>query len=205
MGNGYQGYHGTNIELSDLILSEGRFLLSDNAGDWLGIGAYFFEDAPLRAQMWAESRFGEANGPKTAVLAAEIERETCLNLLDVQWWPHVIRAHEALAVAMESNKTRRLSQKSPILERYDGKHFMFFSGEPTVERSGNNVLDAAVIKSLLVLLKRSGLEFKSIRCAFIEGSELYHTSYFFDRYHVQIVVFDHSAIRSVARVLPKGD
>jgi hypothetical protein len=42
------GYHGTNVQAAQRILSSG-FQVSRNEYDWLGDGAYFFQDAPARA------------------------------------------------------------------------------------------------------------------------------------------------------------
>ncbi|HEU4883856.1 MAG TPA: hypothetical protein VFT45_16470 [Longimicrobium sp.] len=47
------GYHGTSAEAARRILSSG-FEISRNEYDWLGDGAYFFQDAPLRAREWAK-------------------------------------------------------------------------------------------------------------------------------------------------------
>lgn len=62
------GFHGTSAGAAQRILSTG-FEISRNEYDWLGDGAYFFQDAPVRALEWARQRFGD----DAAVLGAEID------------------------------------------------------------------------------------------------------------------------------------
>jgi len=62
------GFHGTSIEAARRILSSG-FEVSRNEYDWLGDGAFFFQDVEARALDWARARFGR----QATVLAAEID------------------------------------------------------------------------------------------------------------------------------------
>lgn len=63
------GFHGTSTRAAERILASG-FQISRNEYDWLGDGAYFFQDAPERALEWARARFGD----EVAVIGAEIIR-----------------------------------------------------------------------------------------------------------------------------------
>ena len=74
------GHHGTSRQIAETVLSKG-FRASQNAYDWLGDGAYFWQDAPLRAMEWATQAFGT----DAAVLEATIEARDFINLLDVEW------------------------------------------------------------------------------------------------------------------------
>src|SRR6476661_1337243 len=85
------GFHGTRIERAERILAHG-FEASRNEYDWLGDGAYFFQDAPGRAWEWARKRFGSEG----AVVAAEIDLTDCLDLLDPRWHEVVREFHAAL-------------------------------------------------------------------------------------------------------------
>jgi hypothetical protein len=69
------GFHGTSVERAERILAHG-FEASRNDYDWLGDGAYFFQDALGRAREWAQ-RFGS----QAAVIGAEIDLDDCLDLL----------------------------------------------------------------------------------------------------------------------------
>jgi hypothetical protein len=83
------GFHGTSVEAAQRILSTG-FEISRNEYDWLGDGAYFFQDAPARALEWALQRFG-ANA---AVIGAEIDLDDCIDLLDIPWEQVILTAFD---------------------------------------------------------------------------------------------------------------
>jgi hypothetical protein len=89
MGMRAIGYHGTSVQAAQRILSSG-FQVSRNEYDWLGDGAYFFQDAPARALEWARHRFED----DAAVVAAEIDLEGCVDLLDIPWERLILRAFE---------------------------------------------------------------------------------------------------------------
>jgi hypothetical protein len=90
------GYHGTSKEAARRILSSG-FEISRNEYDWLGDGAYFFQDAPLRAREWAEQRFGA----EAAVIGAEIDLAGCIDLLDVPWHAEIAAAYPRFRAELE--------------------------------------------------------------------------------------------------------
>lgn len=71
------GYHGTSADRGALILSMGRFLVSENDWDWLGHGVYFWE-GEVRVHEWATQRFGK----EAAVIQAKINLGLCLDLCD---------------------------------------------------------------------------------------------------------------------------
>jgi hypothetical protein len=49
------GYHGCDEKIGEKILGSGDHVVpSSNAYDWLGAGAYFWENSPKRALSWAE-------------------------------------------------------------------------------------------------------------------------------------------------------
>lgn len=72
------GYHGTSTQLARKIISEG-FKASQNPWDWLGHGAYFWQDAPKRAFQWAKERHRDP-----CVVAARIELSGFIDLLDLE-------------------------------------------------------------------------------------------------------------------------
>ncbi len=90
------GFHGTSAEAAQRILSAG-FEISRNEYDWLGDGAYFFQDAPARALEWARQRFGD----DAAVVGAEIDLEDCIDFLDVEWQEEVKRAYGRYRALLE--------------------------------------------------------------------------------------------------------
>jgi len=90
------GYHGTSADRGALILSMGRFLVSENDWDWLGHGVYFWE-GEVRAHEWATQRFGK----EAAVIQAKINLGLCLDLCDSGYWDIVRGAYERLKDSFE--------------------------------------------------------------------------------------------------------
>jgi hypothetical protein len=160
------GFHGTSIEAAQRILSAG-FEVSRNDYDWLGDGAYFFHDAPVRAMEWARRRFG-ANA---AVIGAEIQLDGCIDLLDIPWERLIVRAFKRYS--------NHLAQASlPLPHQTRGAHR----------------LDRSVINYFVDGLNGDGMEVRSIRAVFPEGEPIYPGSALLTRAHVQVAVRDRSAI-----------
>jgi hypothetical protein len=160
------GYHGTSIEAVQRILSSG-FQISRNEYDWLGDGAYFFQDAPARAREWAEQRFGT----DAAVVGAEIDLVDCIDLLDIGWQAVVEQSYADLLLRLQA------------------------SGQPIPHQtSGAHRLDRAVVNHTVGLLQRAGIPVRTVRAAFAEGKPLFPGSGLWSRAHVQIAVRDAGAV-----------
>jgi hypothetical protein len=167
------GYHGTSAEAAQRILSTG-FEISRNEYDWLGDGAYFFQDAPARALEWARQRFGD----DAAVVGAEIDLDGCMDFLDVRWHEEVRLAYTHYRAAIER------------------------AGKPLPRQTrGAHRLDRGVINYLVTLLEERGLHVTSVRAAFGEGEPVFVDSALLDRSHVQIAVCDPSAILHAWRLV----
>lgn len=163
------GYHGTSVHAALRILATG-FESSRNDYDWLGDGAYFFQDAPHRAMEWARQRFG----PDAAVVAAEIDLEDCIDLLDIQWHDGVRHAYGGFCAVYDS-WSRPLPRQS----------------------TGAHRLDRGVLNYLVQLLVNQGEKVHAIRASFGEGEPLFPGSALLDRSHVQIAVREPKAILRV--------
>ncbi|HET7464948.1 MAG TPA: hypothetical protein VFJ82_27135 [Longimicrobium sp.] len=168
------GYHGTSGEGAERILAHG-FQLSRNDYDWLGDGAYFFQDSPARALEWARERFRES----AAVLGAEIDLDGCLDLLDPEWNTVIQEAYTDL-VSRIGRMGQRLPRQSP----------------------GAHRIDRAVVNHAVGLLQLRGVEVRSVRAAFIEGEPLFPGSALWSRAHVQVAVRDPGAIVALWRMQP---
>lgn len=165
------GYHGTSVQAARRILSSG-FEVSRNEYDWLGDGAYFFQDAPVRALEWARQRFGD----DAAVIGAEIDLDGCIDLLDIPWERVIVRAFELYI--------EHLTQ----------------SGLPVPTQSrGAHRLDRGVLNYLVDRMARNGRYVQSMRAVFAEGEPMYPGSALLTRGHVQIAVRDRAAIRRTWR------
>jgi hypothetical protein len=160
------GFHGTSTEAARRILS-GGFEISRNEYDWLGDGAYFFQDAPVRAMEWARERFGK----EAAVIGAEIDLADCIDLLDIPWEQAIVRT----------------------FQRYLGH--LTRSGIPIPRQSqGAHRLDRGVLNYLVDGLAHDGRKIRSVRAVFPEGEPMYPRSALLTRAHVQIGVRDLTAI-----------
>lgn len=166
------GFHGTSVEAAQRILSSG-FRISRNDYDWLGDGAYFFQDAPARALEWARQRFGD----QASVVGAEIDLADGIDLLDVRW-------HAAVSDAYARYRAVLVRQGTPLPRQTRGAHRR----------------DRAVLNYLAARLEEADRPVKAIRAAFAEGEPLFPDSALLDRSHVQIAVRDSSAILRVWRV-----
>jgi hypothetical protein len=179
-------YHGCDHDLADkILLGRETVSISDNDYDWLGTGAYFWENDPKRALQWAEGikaypQHGKHKIQKPAVIGAIINPGNCLDLTDT----------ESLRLVKETYEVHKLvqeySEEKPLPENEKG-----FSGdEDLVKRH----LDCAVINLLHEVRKRSSEKevapFDSVRGTFVEGPELYPGAKIMSRTHIQICVRD---------------
>jgi hypothetical protein len=162
------GYHGCDASLAErLVTRRANLKTSTSEFDWLGSGAYFWEDSPDRARRWAEEKAinGTHGIKKPAVVGAIIDLGNCLNLVD----------SESLDLLKESFQ---ILQASP---------------EPLPQNHGEDgkarALDCAVIETLHRFRADTGkTEFDTVRSFFLEGCELYPGAGFRELDHVQICV-----------------
>jgi hypothetical protein len=181
------GYHGTILPSAIDIVTKKNFKRSKNEYDWLGDGAYFFQDAPLRAWLWAK-REAKRQGSEPAVVEAEIYLGECIDLLDIHW-AHIVRVYHQTMVRTKSLAT----QKAPIIRTQPRPDFLIEEEEPRYEEKGvgRNKLDREVLNlTVQRLYEDASRIIDSVRAAFQEGHPLYETSFLYDRSHVQIAVRD---------------
>ncbi len=95
------GFHGTSKELAELALKDKGLLVSRDPGDWLGEGAYFWENSSDKARQWARERHGDA----AAVLKAEIQLGRCLDLTDSKWVDAAKAAFQELEIEHKAKGT----------------------------------------------------------------------------------------------------
>ncbi len=179
------GFHSCDREIGLKILNgELDLKQSNNPWDWLGPGIYFWEQNPGRALEYAvdvaESRQKNSGPIKTPfVIGAIIELGNCLNLLEPNSLSIVKEAHASLEKMMSETGQVMPQNKGPVRK-----------------------LDCAVIQTVHETNKREKIApYDSIRCAFVEGSEIYPNSNFSDRLHIEICVLNPSLIRGY--FLPK--
>jgi len=168
------GHHGTSRQIAEIVLTKG-FLASGSSYDWLGDGAYFWHEAPLRAFEWAARQFG-ADG---VVVEATIEIRDFINLLDMEWMSWLTDVHDQYLVELKE------------------------SGAPLpIQTEGAHRLDRAVINFGVSLLETSGFHVGGVIGAFREGRPVFPNSALYSLSHVQIAVRDLSLITNCRILSP---
>jgi hypothetical protein len=153
------------------------WLPSGNEWDWLGHGIYFWEHAPERALRWARERFRGRQKP--AVLGAYAQLGRCFDLLN-----------EAIT-ALLTDSYERVAQTFAA------------EGRPLPENRGRERkrrdLDCYVINHCLAELHEQGIEYDTVRGAFLEGLPAYPGAGFFRESHLQIAVRNSACILGTFR------
>ena len=151
---------------------------SDNPWDQLGPGIYFWELNPTRALHYAlenaaGTQFNRIRIKQPFVLGAIIEFGNCLNLVDADSIEILEKGYIELINLVEASGARL-----------------------PVNRGSSRMLDCAVIKYIHQTRKIRNLQpFDSIRSSFIEGDEVYPTSSFSKRSHIQVCVINENIIK----------
>jgi hypothetical protein len=177
------GFHGCDRSLAESLFSGATEDLkpSQNDYDWLGAGAYFWENDPVRALSWAESMKGRPrrSGPvitNPAVIGAVIDPGHCLNFLE-QSAVRLARVHHDLLIEECRAQGRPLPTNT-------NPPFMAGSPDKIYRR-----LDRAVVESIHRSVADNGLRaFDTVRAVFLEGQALYPDAGFLERTHIQLCV-----------------
>lgn len=167
------GYHGCDKSIADKVL-EGKteVKVSKNSYDWLGTGAYFWENNPARALSWAKflstldlPKASKINKP--AVIGAIIDPGNCLDLAEESSIKLVQSAHKGLTKLTKESG-------SPLPKNEPG----FGGDKDYIKRN----LDCAVLNFLHHISHES---FDTLRSPFLEGSPIFKGSKFVEKCHVQ--------------------
>ena len=176
------GYHGCDRRIGEDILRNDEHVgISKNRYDWLGEGAYFWENSQERAYEWAEflkrrplQRSRRIENP--FVIGAIIDLGNCLDLADASSL-QIIRAGYD-----EFQRANALAgAKLPVNESAQSDDI------DLVRRR----LDCAVVNFVHLLRERESLDpFDTVRGVFTEGGELYPGAKIMAKTHVQVCVRD---------------
>lgn len=191
------GFHGCDRDVGERILGKGESDVrkSDNDYDWLGSGAYFWENSPRRALSWAEHakanpKFFKHDVRDPFVVGAVINLGLCLDLTDSGSLRIIQRGFQAL-----EDTFRKSESPLPKNEPSHG------SDEDLVKRK----LDCAVLNFVHLLREEEGLPmFDTVRGPFFEGEALYPGSRMTSRTHIQICVRNFDCILGYFRPRPKA-
>jgi hypothetical protein len=165
-----------------MLRNEQHVLISENRYDWLGSGAYFWENSPDRALEWARFLQKHPQNPEHKinepfVVGAVIDLGNCLDLSDAG-------SLEIIKTAYGQFKRSSDSAGSPLPENEPAHE----TDEDLVKRH----LDCAVINFVHALREDNQDEslepFDTVRGLFTEGGELYPGAKILAKTHVQICV-----------------
>lgn len=173
------GYHGCDRKVGERILeSEDHVVVNSNRYDWLGHGAYFWENSPRRARSWAEFLKKHPPEPNKKidqpfVIGAIINLGNCLDLTDAD-------SLEIIRAGFDEFQ-RTTTQAGADLPKNEPAHG---ADEDLVKRH----LDCAVVNFVHLLREREKDAFDTVRGIFTEGGPLYPGAKILAKTHVQICV-----------------
>jgi hypothetical protein len=193
------GYHGTLLSSANALamrkFDPGR---ESRRPRWLGNGLYFFEDNAQLAAFYAFQRQTKHQAPG-AVLKARIRLGSCLDLS--QDFGQRIARQAYTVLRKECVMDGAASPRQKPLEIHKGQVRAGYSGE--WKDYGVNALDHAVVeRAVMVAEELHGLRFDTVRGLFLDGGELYDTSWFFDLAHIAIAVRSPYAALEELEVIP---
>lgn len=173
-------YHGCEKKVGEAILAgHDHVARSENAYDWLGHGAYFWENSPARALAWAQLLQKHPPEPSKKisepfVLGAIVDLGNCLDLTDATSLEIVRAGYVELA-----RTTTKAGAPLPVNEPAH-------SGDIDLVKRN---LDCAVVNFVHALRDEGeGLPFDTVRGIFTEGRELYPGGRIMAKTHVQVCV-----------------
>lgn len=173
------GYHGCDEKTGEKILDGDHVSPSRNAYDWLGTGAYFWENSPKRALSWAKflQKYPPASSRKIEkpfVIGAIIDLGNCLDLSDAGSLTIIRQGYDQFKTMSES-----ADANLPVNEAAHD------DDTDLVKRH----LDCAVMNFVHLLRDQTDLPaFDTVRGIFTEGGELYPGAKIQSKTHVQICV-----------------
>jgi len=179
------GFHGTDASVVSKVVSQTQPLLfHNNSWDWLGHGAYFWEQSPSRALEYAQTAAKRKGSSiqEPAVLGAVLELGYCLDLLDYQNLSLLKMSYESL---LDTSDSFRLPQNRPAPT---GNANDFLIRE----------LDCAVIETVHDIFRQHNRRpFDSVKGVFWEGDLLYPDAGFREKNHIQICIRNPNCIKGL--------
>ncbi|MDQ0391032.1 hypothetical protein [Labrys monachus] len=176
------GYHGCDKAVAEDLLAGKPFRPSNNDYDWLGPGIYFWEANPQRGLDFAIelSKRKRSSVKIPTVIGAILDLGLCLDMTTLGAIQMVRDAHTTLVDISRMTGTALPRNSTDLMRRS---------------------LDCAVIRRVHSLLNENSLPaVDSVRGIFIEGEQLYASSGFYEKTHVQIAVVNSQCIKGVFRV-----
>ena len=169
------GFHGCDLSIRDkLVMEQVSMKKSENDYDWLGHGAYFWENNEERAMQFANEQATRSKVNVPAVLGAFIDLGNCLDLLDSKYLQLL------KTVGYPMYEYTFVNMGMPMLKN------------ESIGKTGDMILrklDCAVIESLHIFYEKNNLQpFDSVRGVFWEGDDLYPGAGMKEKNHIQICI-----------------
>jgi hypothetical protein len=189
------GFHGCDRKVGERILSgrQKHLKVSTNPYDWLGSGAYFWENDEDRAMKWARMvkkhpQHFRQKIDEPFVLGAIIDLGMCLDLTRASCLDEIRSAHEDMSSLLAETGT-------PIPVNKAG-----FQGDLDLVKRH---LDCATVNFVHQIREKLGKPaYDTVRGPFTEGRPLYQGAKIMDKTHIQICVrHPRSSIRGYFRLL----
>lgn len=186
------GFHGCDKKTQQSVIC-GKSTLKGSANDWdwLGHGVYFWEYSPERALDYAKDlkelpKRSKNPITKPAVIGAVISPGKCLDLLDY-------KNLKLLKISYEILNEQAKNEGKELPQNRGGKDLLVRN------------LDCAVIQNLHTIMKDDNQKpFDSIRGVFWEGENLYPTSGFRQKDHIQLCIINPNCIKGYFLPLDKN-
>jgi len=171
------GYHGCDKKVAHrLLLNETSIRPSENSYDWLGHGAYFWENDHARALQWAHFLKNRGKIETPFVIGAVIDLGHCMELTEIRHTDQLKEAYREFRLFCDEKKI-------PLPENKRGST----DDEDLILRH----LDCAVINIMHTLRAERGQPpYDTVRGIFQEGGEVYEHARIREKTHVQLCVRD---------------
>lgn len=188
-----RAYHGTTFSAaSEIYHRRSPFRLSDKPGNWLGRGAYFFEENLAQAIDWAihqvnlRARLGVIDSP--AILVADLDLTHCLDLCSSKWHAHLESIAEKLGEAGVLPQQHGPTLTSAGNKTLPRTTFIVADYPMPAQTALEHFADKDVIDALIKDLHDNDEPVSSVRASFSVGVQPYSNSHFFSDTHTQIAV-----------------
>lgn len=181
------GYHGCDAAVGEKILAGDAIEASEKTWDWLGKGAYFWEDDPDRALEWAHARREMGKITTPAVIGAVIDLGNCLDLTTRANLTLLRDSYDGLAKAFKA-LGKDLPENRDAPNAPAGNMLLRDLDNAVIEHLHETIQDVPDFES-----------FDTVRGLFIEGDPLYPGGSFFSHTHSQLCVRNLANVRGYFR------
>ena len=174
------GFHGCDISIyNEVIKNNQRLNSSDNDYDWLGHGVYFWENNLKRAYEFASEKKSRGEIKEIAVIGAVLDLGYCLDFINSDYIK-LLKVGYKLLEADSINAGIDLP-----------KNELVKNGVSLIRN-----LDCAVIQRIHQWnVENNYKSYDSVRGVFFEGNEIYPTSGFREKNHIQICIRNINCIK----------